>query len=90
MFRLMDSLASPEKVQKASNHVWRKVASRAAGESCYGASGASGLFPWAASCYLQERSVVPSREIDLAVERKARFENDPMKHTYRENDDEQE
>ena len=38
---------------------------------------------------LKKESVVPSKEIDLAVERKARFENDPMKHTYRENDDEQ-
>ena len=39
---------------------------------------------------LKKESVVPSKEIDLAVERKARFENDPMKHTCRENDDEQE
>jgi hypothetical protein len=38
---------------------------------------------------LKKDRVVPSREIDLAVERQARFENDPMKHTYRENDDEQ-
>jgi hypothetical protein len=36
---------------------------------------------------LKKENVVPSKEIDLAVERKARFENDPMKHTYRENDD---
>ena len=39
---------------------------------------------------LKKESVVPSKEIDLAVERRARFENDRMKHTYRENDDEQE
>jgi hypothetical protein len=38
---------------------------------------------------LKKESVVPSKEIDLAVQRKARFENDPRKHTYRENDDEQ-
>ncbi|MCG2773434.1 MAG: type II toxin-antitoxin system RelE/ParE family toxin [Desulfobacterales bacterium] len=37
---------------------------------------------------LKKESVVPSKEIDLAVERKARFENDPVKHTYGENDDE--
>ncbi len=39
---------------------------------------------------LHKESVVPSKEIDLAVERKARFKNDPMQYTYRENDDEQE
>ena len=39
---------------------------------------------------LHKESVVPSKEIDLAVERKTRFENDPVKYTYRENDDEQE
>jgi hypothetical protein len=39
---------------------------------------------------LHKESVVPSKEIDLAVQRKARFENDPMKYTYRENEDEQE
>lgn len=39
---------------------------------------------------LKKESVVPSKEIDLAVQRKARFQNDPMKFTYRENDDEQE
>jgi phage-related protein len=33
---------------------------------------------------LKKESVVPSKEIDLAIGRKARFENDPMKHTYRE------
>jgi hypothetical protein len=37
---------------------------------------------------LKKESVVPSKEIDLAIERKTRFENDPMKHTHRENDDE--
>jgi hypothetical protein len=38
---------------------------------------------------LQKESVVPSQQIDLAIERRARFESDPMKHTYREIDDEQ-
>ena len=39
---------------------------------------------------LKKERVVPSREIDLAVERRARFESDPMKYTWREIDDEQE
>ena len=33
---------------------------------------------------LHKESVVPSKQIDLAIERRARFESDPMKHTYRE------
>jgi phage-related protein len=33
---------------------------------------------------LQKESVVPPKEIDLAVERKSRFESDPMKYTYGE------
>jgi hypothetical protein len=37
---------------------------------------------------LKKENVVPSQQIDLAIERRARFANDPMKHTYRENDDE--
>jgi len=37
---------------------------------------------------LHKESVVPSPQIDLAIERRARFESDPMKHTYRENDHE--
>jgi hypothetical protein len=39
---------------------------------------------------LKKESVVPSPQIDLAIGRRARFESDPMKHTCRENDDEQE
>ena len=39
---------------------------------------------------LIKESVVPSQQIDLAIGRKVRFESDPMKHTCRENDDEQE
>jgi phage-related protein len=33
---------------------------------------------------LTKEDVVPDREIDLALSRKARFENDPDKHTYKE------
>jgi hypothetical protein len=33
---------------------------------------------------LKKESVVPSQQIDLAIGRRARFESDPMKHTYRE------
>jgi len=33
---------------------------------------------------LKKERVVPSREIDLALERKVRFESDPMKYTYTE------
>jgi len=33
---------------------------------------------------LKKESVVPSQQIDLAIERRARFESDPMQHTYRE------
>jgi hypothetical protein len=38
---------------------------------------------------LKKESVVPSQQIDLAIERRARFESDPMKHTYRENGNEE-
>ncbi len=38
---------------------------------------------------LKKERVVPSREIDLAIERKARFGSDPMKYTYRETIDEE-
>ena len=34
--------------------------------------------------FVKERDVVPPKEIDLAIRRKARFEQDPEKHTYRE------
>jgi phage-related protein len=33
---------------------------------------------------LRKEDVVPDREIDLAVGRKAAFEQDPARHTYRE------
>ena len=33
---------------------------------------------------LKKESVVPSQQINLAIERSARFASDPMKHTYRE------
>jgi phage-related protein len=33
---------------------------------------------------LKKESVVPSQQIDLAIVRRARFESNPMKHTYRE------
>ena len=33
---------------------------------------------------LTKEDVVPDREIDLAVKRKAAFEQDPERHTYRE------
>jgi hypothetical protein len=38
---------------------------------------------------LKKESVVPSQQIDLAIERKARFESDPMEHTYRETGNEE-
>jgi hypothetical protein len=33
---------------------------------------------------LKKDSVVPPKEIDIAIERRAQFESNPMKHTYRE------
>ena len=33
---------------------------------------------------LIKESVVPPKEIDLAIEHRAQFESDPQKHTYRE------
>ena len=33
---------------------------------------------------LKKDNVVPPKDIDIAIERRARFGNDPMKHTYRE------
>jgi len=38
---------------------------------------------------LHKESVVPSQQIDLAIVRRARFESDPMKHTYRETGNEE-
>jgi len=38
---------------------------------------------------LKKESVVPSQQIDLAIQRRVRFESDPMKHTYRETGNEE-
>jgi hypothetical protein len=38
---------------------------------------------------LKKESVVPSQQIDLAIGRRARFESDHMKHTYRETGNEE-
>lgn len=37
----------------------------------------------------KKESVVPSSQIDLAIERRARFESDSVKHTYRETGNEE-
>ncbi len=34
--------------------------------------------------FVKEKDVVPPKEIQSAIQRKARFEKDPEKHTYRE------
>lgn len=33
---------------------------------------------------LKKGSVVPPKDIDIAIKRRAKFESNPMKHTYRE------
>lgn len=38
---------------------------------------------------LRKGSVVPSQQIDIAIERRARFESDPLKHTNRETGNEE-
>ena len=38
---------------------------------------------------LHKESMVPSQQIDLAIERRVRFASDPMKHTYRETGNEE-